>query len=216
MEGWRSNAITGFIRYTVMAEGKKSFIAYADWKNIFDELPDEDAGKLIKHIFAYVNDENPETESILIRAVFANIKTTLKRDLDRWESQLNQRRNAGKASAVSRSTKINGRSTVVQSRRRNSTDNVSVSVSDNVNENKIKTYYRKFLHLKLSFEEFEKLKVNYSQSQIDSILDAIENYKGNNKYTSLFLTAKKWLEKEAPPQQQIIKPKYLTLEELNK
>ena len=74
-----------------MAENKKSFIAYADWKNTFDELPDEEAGKLIKHIFSYVNDESPVSESILINAVFANIKTTLKRDLDKWQTQLNQR-----------------------------------------------------------------------------------------------------------------------------
>ena len=116
-----------------MATGKKSFIAYADWKEVFDELPDADAGQLIKHIFAYVNDENPTSDSILIRAVFANIKTTLKRDLDKWESQLEQRREAGKKSAEVRSTKSNERSTSVESRQRNPT--VSVSVNDNVNVN---------------------------------------------------------------------------------
>lgn len=121
-----------------MAQGKKSFIAYADWKDIFDELPDEDAGKLIKHIFKYVNDENPETESILIKAVFANIKSTLKRDLDKWEKQLKQRSEAGKASAESRrnkSNEINDRSTTVEIRQRNLTDNVNVNVSVNDIEN---------------------------------------------------------------------------------
>lgn len=122
-----------------MAQGKKSFVAYADWKEIFDELPNEQAGELIKHIFSYVNDENPTTDSILIRAVFANIKSTLKRDLDRWESQLEQRRRAGKRSAEIRSTKTNEPSTVVESRKRNPTDSVSVSVNvnDNVNVNDI-------------------------------------------------------------------------------
>lgn len=124
-----------------MAEGKKSFIAYSDWKDVFDELPDEDAGKLIKHIFAYVNDENPESDSVLIRAVFANIKTTLKRDLDKWESQINQRREAGKRSAEQRkATTVQRKATSVDSRARNSTVNVSVSdsVNDSVNEKKKK------------------------------------------------------------------------------
>ena len=120
-----------------MATGKKSFIAYADWKEVFDELPDAEAGQLIKHIFAYVNDENPTSDSILIRAVFANIKTTLKRDLDKWESQLEQRREAGKKSAEVRSTKSNERSTSVESRQRNPTVSVSVNDSVNVNDNKI-------------------------------------------------------------------------------
>lgn len=70
-----------------MAEGKKSFTAYCDWKGTFDALPDEKAGQLIKHLFAYVNDENPISNDLLINAVFANIKATLKRDLKKWESE---------------------------------------------------------------------------------------------------------------------------------
>lgn len=114
-----------------MAQGKKSFIAYSDWKEIFDELPNEDAGALVKHIFAYVNDENPVSDSVLIRAVFANIKATLKRDLEKWDSQIQQRVEAGKQSALKRaSTKANETPTVVEDRERNPTDSVSVSVSD--------------------------------------------------------------------------------------
>lgn len=116
-----------------MAAEKKSFIAYSDWKDVFDELPDEDAGKLIKHIFSYVNDENPESDSVLIRAVFANIKTTLKRDLIKWESQINQRKEAGKASVEARRNKkneINGRLTVVNETERNLTVNVNDTVND--------------------------------------------------------------------------------------
>lgn len=115
-----------------MAEGKKSFIAYADWKDTFDKLPDEIAGKLIKHIFAYVNDENPLSDDYVIEAVFSNIKHTLKRDLDKWERQLEQRRDAGKRSAEIRSMKFNERSNSSNETERNSTDSVNVSVNDNV------------------------------------------------------------------------------------
>jgi len=114
-----------------MAEDKKSFIAYADWKETFDKLPDEIAGKLIKHIFAYVNDENPISNDFIIDAVFSNIKNTLKRDLKKWELQLEQRRNAGKKSAEQRAlTKSNERSISFNEKTRNSTVSVSVSDSD--------------------------------------------------------------------------------------
>ena len=46
----------------VMAENKKSFIAYVDWKETFCSLPDDKAGQLVKHLFAYVSDENPKTD----------------------------------------------------------------------------------------------------------------------------------------------------------
>ena len=77
-----------------------------------------------------------------------------------------------------------------------------VNVDEDVNkdiiiDNNTVSSYRQFLHLSISQEEFEKLQqIGYSQQQIDSILDSIENYGPNKKYKSLFLTAKKWLSKE--------------------
>ena len=110
-----------------MAENKKSFIAYTDWKDTFDALPDDKAGILIKFIYAYVNDENPKTDDVLINAVFANIKNTLKRDLKKWEKQYNQRVKAGKRSAEVRKQNA----TSVNERSNSSTVSVNVSVNDN-------------------------------------------------------------------------------------
>ena len=118
-----------------MAENKKSFIAYSDWNGMFQKLPDEIAGKLIKHIFLYVNDENPTSDDYVINALFEQIKSTLKRDLIKWEEQREQRSRAGKKSAEQRATKLNERSTERNEDERNST--VNVSVSDNVNVNDI-------------------------------------------------------------------------------
>ena len=42
-----------------MAEGKNKIIFYRDWVDQFRDLTDEEAGRLIKHIMSYVNDENP-------------------------------------------------------------------------------------------------------------------------------------------------------------
>jgi len=107
-----------------MAEGKKSFTAYCDWKDTFDSLPDDKAGQLIKHLFAYVNDENPNTDDILIKAVFAQIKATLKRDLKKWEAKREQ----NKANALKRWNKNDAN--VCERIKRNANDAVSVSVSD--------------------------------------------------------------------------------------
>jgi hypothetical protein len=123
-----------------MATGKKSFVLYSDQKELFESLPDEQAGKLIKHIFKYVNDENPISEDALVNLAFISVKASLKRDLQKWEKQLEQRSLAGKASAEKRRQALtesneNQRALeFVHETQRNSTDSVSVSVSDNVND----------------------------------------------------------------------------------
>ena len=118
-----------------MAESKKSFIAYSDWYGMFKQLPDEIAGKLIKHIFSYVNDENPVSDDYVINALFEQIKATLKRDLEKWDAQKLQRSMAGKKSAEVRSTKFNDRSTTVNEKERKQTVSVNVNVNDNVKGN---------------------------------------------------------------------------------
>lgn len=66
-----------------MATDKKKIVVYADWINNFESLTDEEAGRLIKHFFRYVNDLNPESDR-LTELLFVPIKATLKRDLQKY------------------------------------------------------------------------------------------------------------------------------------
>jgi len=118
-----------------MSKDKKSFILYLDQQDLFNKLPDEIAGKLIKHIFSYVNCENPEANDLLLDVAFSPIKQSLKRDLNKWQTQLKQRSDAGKKSAEKRANDKQRKPTTVESRSTNSTDSVNVSVSDSVSVN---------------------------------------------------------------------------------
>lgn len=65
-------------------QGKKSFLLYCDMIHIFEELNNEQAGILIKHIFQYVNDQDPALNDQLLKIAFAPIKNALKKDLEEW------------------------------------------------------------------------------------------------------------------------------------
>jgi len=76
-------------------------------------------------------------------------------------------------------------------------------------ELKEENIYRKFSHLYISFDEFNKLCVDYTKQQVDDILDQIENYSQNKKFSSLYLTAKNWLNRNQPKQTEGVSPEEL-------
>ena len=133
-----------------MAEDKKSFVLYTDSIGLIKQLPDDVSGRLFKHIFAYVNDENPTSDELLLNIAFEPIKQQLKRDLIKYEKKREQWSEAGKKSAEKRAL---NNSTVVDSVERpltvvdsvatvstvsvNDSVSVSVSVNDSVSDNVI-------------------------------------------------------------------------------
>ncbi len=75
-----------------MAEGKKSFLFYVNWLSTFENLTDEEAGKLIKHLLKYVNNLNPEAPDRLTKLVFEPLKQVLKMDLKKYENIVERNR----------------------------------------------------------------------------------------------------------------------------
>ena len=114
-------------------KGKKSFVLYTDQREVFDELSDEDAGRLIKHIFSYVNDENPSTDDLLLKVAFLPIKTQLKRDLKMWDEKKLQRAEAGRKGGIAKSSNAK-QSLAKPSNATNDVANLAVNVNGNVND----------------------------------------------------------------------------------
>jgi hypothetical protein len=149
-----------------MAADKKSFLLYCDQKGVWDKLNDDQAGKLIKHIIAYVNDENPTAPDFITELAFEPIKQQLKRDLKEWEEKRHERSLAGKAGAKARwqpmatdGNRINEMAKMAVN------DNVNVTVNANVNGNVTVSDNTKTL--------------DWFKNQIDSIF--MESMKMNHK-----------------------------------
>lgn len=126
-----------------MAEGKKSFVLYADLLDNIEHLTNEEKGILFNHLLEYVNDKNPILEDRILVTAWKPIEKQLKRDLKKFEEVKTKRSEAGKRSAELRALKVNEqtstKSTSVESVKQNSTnptDNVICNmIYDNDNDN---------------------------------------------------------------------------------
>jgi hypothetical protein len=120
-----------------MAKDKTSFILYCDQQGVFNKLPDEIAGKLIKHIFAYVNDENPPCDDLLLTIAFEPIKTQLKRDLRKYDDYIDKQKfNGAKGGRPKKEETTQITQPFFQEPKK--ADNVNDTDNDNVKDIKVK------------------------------------------------------------------------------
>ena len=156
-----------------MATGKKSFQLYTEWLELFEELKDEEAGQLIKHIFRYVNDQDPTTKSLLISVAFIPIKQQLKRDLKKWNALCDKNKaNIGKRWNTKNTTRIPNDT--------KNTDKVEVKVKDKVEDkDKVKDINKKegivfpfdskeFKKIWLLWKDYKKKEFKFSYKTIQS------------------------------------------------
>ena len=167
-----------------MAENKNKILVYKDWISTFESLSDEEAGKLIKHFFRYINDQNPESPDRLTSLLFEPIKQTLKRDLKAYEAIcLKNKDNVNE--------RWNKKNTTVYDRIRNDTKHTDNDSDNDRKKKKIK--YADFVSM--TPEEYDKLVQKHGSDNTTVLIDILNSYKGSNgkKYKSDYLAILNWV-----------------------
>jgi len=197
-----------------MAKDKKSFILYTDQSGVFNQLPDEIAGKLIKHIFSYVNDENPISEDLIINIAFEPIKQSLKRDLKRYEEYVDKQSvNGAKGGRPKKPTETQITQPFFDKPKKADSVSDSVSDSDSVNDNVNKRKRKVFIK-----PTIEDIKKEFPTFNAESFLNYYESngwMVGKNKMANWNASVKNWMAKDYNQQTQVTpnKPKFGTLED---
>jgi uncharacterized phage protein (TIGR02220 family) len=169
-----------------MAKDKTSFILYADQRSYFDKLTDDEAGRLIKHIFSYVNDENPNPVDRITDLSFEPIKLQLKRDLKKYEVVVNRNQENGKKGGRPKNQEepkkpsglFNNPSKPKKADNDNDNDNVNVNDTD-IDSSKLLSVYNSILgktarvvNTKTKTQIKDRLKEGYTK---EDIVNAIRN-----------------------------------------
>ena len=122
---------------------KDSFILYTEQKEVIDKLSDEQAGKLIKAIYEYVETGQMPKLDTLLEIVIIPFKQNIDRNADKYEEIKQKRSLAGKAGAKIKKQKqakqanANFVKQTVANQAVNVNDNDNVNVNDNDNNNNV-------------------------------------------------------------------------------
>ena len=122
-----------------MAENKKSVLLYCDLIHTVEKMDNETAGQFFKHYLRYINDQNPETDNLIVDISFESVKQNLKRDLKKWEARAeNSRKNGTKGGRPKKTQpepkKPNGLNENPTEPKEPVKDTVTVTVTDTVKD----------------------------------------------------------------------------------
>jgi DnaD/phage-associated family protein len=114
---------------------KDSFILYTEQKEVIDKLSDEQAGKLIKAIYEYVETGQMPKLDALLEIIVIPFKQNIDRNANKYEETKKKRSEAGKIGAeVKKQMKAKqANANFAKSKQANQADNVNDN--ENVNEN---------------------------------------------------------------------------------
>lgn len=180
---------------------KDSFILYTEQKEVIDKLTDEQAGKLIKAIYEYVEtDKMPQLDSLL-EIVIIPFKQNIDRNIDKWEQIKQKRSEAGKIGAEIKKQKQAKQANANFAKSKeanqavnvNENVNVNVNVNDNVNVKDKKIHFADYVTM--TNAEYEKLVSTYGKDVSDQCITVLDNYKGANgkKYKSDYRAILNWV-----------------------
>ena len=184
-----------------------SFVMYKEWARHFDILKDDEIGKLMRAVFAYVIDgEETEFEDRTMLVIFAMMKECFSRDEERWLQRCEKNRESVKKrweknTNVNNGKKTNTKNTEYESVSVNGSVNDSVYESESVNESEkdnVSENKDDFSQVRITENELDILYGLADRLTIEKYLSNIRDWQTKNRrfnskpYTSI----RKWLDED--------------------
>lgn len=157
---------------------KRSFVLYTDYEECVSFLSDEEAGKLFKHIFRYVNDKECGDIPGAAGMAFLFVKKQLDIDLAKWEVTREKRAEAGRKGGLANASKQKQKE------------------ANDTHKKEQKHKYGEYSNVLLTDTELEKLKSEYPDWE--NKIERLSSYVASTgrKYKSHYATIRNWSSKD--------------------
>jgi len=183
---------------------KKSFLMYTSYLDNVEILSDEEAGQLLKAIYAFVNgDEVPKLDRV-VQLTFNPIKSHLERDMEKYkdicrkrseniQKRWEKRKNTNEYNCIQTDTNYTDNENVNENENVNVNENVNDNKNENVDDNKND---KPFPYLSLTRTEYEALCAKYGKERTDMYAERIQRYErvSSQKYNDVYEFMTNWLE----------------------
>ena len=183
---------------------KKSFLMYTSYLDNVEILSDEEAGQLLKAIYAFVNgNELPKLDRV-VQLTFNPIKSHLERDKEKYDNICKRNSENGKKGGrpqnpkePKKSERFSEKPKKADNDNENENENVNGNVNDNKNENADDNKNDSSLpDLSLTQTEYETLCAKYGKKRTDSYIKKVQHCARVNPkpYEDAYAVIDRWLD----------------------
>lgn len=182
-----------------------------EWANMFESLPDEQAGKLIKGAFAYHMGDNVQMDDPILSAVFDMIKAVIDQNKEAYaktcERNAENGRKGGRPKKQAEPNETQKTQSVFEepSRFSENPDKANRIEKNRKEKNIIKKLsYGEYKKVNLTEQEYEKLVSEYGEDKTARAIEYLDVYIAEKGYKSKshYLAIRRWVMNAVDEQQR--------------
>lgn len=151
---------------------KKSFVMYAEWKALFTNMTDEQAGQLIKAVYAYQFGEESPPEEPLLNSVYQMMRGRFETDAEKYREVCEKRKLNGQKGGLAKASNT-------KQKLANASEEKPKEPPKPKKETPKKNEYGEFHNVRLTEEEYKRLNEKFGERDTAEAIKILDTYIGS-------------------------------------
>ena len=151
---------------------KKSFVMYNEWQPLFANITDEQAGQLIKAVYAYQFGEESPPEEPLLNSVYQMMRGRFETDAEKYKEVCEKRKLNGQKGGLAKASKS-------YQKLANASKEKPKEPPKPKKEAPKKNEYGEYHNVRLTDEEYKRLNAKFGEGDTAEAIKILDTYIGS-------------------------------------